>query len=212
MDRARSRRLLLLAFAISLLLHVIFVRFLHGARPTQQRDEEIAARMRITHITRLPQATPPPTAQPTSAPNPHRPQTLPHAAATNGTNAGGRVVATPQPVASAPTTLPPATLQPAATPTPCAGRVIPPQVLQTPTSPPIPSDVRAKGTEGVAAIDVTVDAGGKVIATALRTSSGNPGFDDIATQMARESTYAPATNNCAKVAGVATFTAQFFML
>jgi len=84
--------------------------------------------------------------------------------------------------------------------------------LQTPTPPPIPSDVRAKGTQGVAAIDVTVDAGGKVISTAVRNSSGNSGLDDIATQMARDSTYSPATNNCAKVAGIATFTVQFFLL
>src|SRR5947209_4844491 len=169
MDRARSRRLLLLAFAISLLLHLFFVRFLHGTRPTLQKEEEVAARVRITHVTRLPQATPPPTSPPTppptpqasQKPNPHRPASVPRTTAINGRGPSAPMPATPQPASSTLATPITGTATPAVTPTPCAGRIIPPQVLQTPAPPPIPSDVRAKGTQGVAAIDVTVDAGGK---------------------------------------------------
>lgn len=220
MNRARSRRLLLIAFAISLLVHVVIARYIHGTRPTRESSEEVATRVRVMHVQRIPKATPPPTPPPkpkptpnvTASKQPNRPATIPRATSKNGRNAANPTAATPQPAPSSLPTPIPATTAPPAAPTPCAGRIIPPQVLQTPPPPSIPSEARAKGTQGVAAIDVTIDAAGQVLSTKIQTSSGDATLDDIATQMARASTYSPATNNCAKVAGIATFTVQFFLL
>lgn len=220
MDRARSRRLLLLAFAISLLLHFAGFPFLKW-RPAPQDEVERTSKVRVIRIARAVQ-TPPPTPPPTPAPTPRRaavkqhpatrPLSVPRVRSTSGkaslpAPAPGPIVATG---ISAATPAPAPSAVPSATP--CAGRTIAPQVLQAPSPPPIPSEARRAATEGTAAVDVNVDAAGRVQTASVRNSTGNPGLDAIAERMARDATYAPATADCKKAAGVATFTVQFWVI
>lgn len=220
MDRARSRRLLLLAFALSLLLHVAGVPFMKW-RPASRDEVERTSKVRAISIARAVR-TPPPTPPPTPVPTPRRapakqhpatrPLAVPRVRSTSGKPSLPAPAAGPVVAAGVPAQPPAPSASPSPTATPCAGRTIPPQVLQAPSPPPIPSDARRGATEGVAAVDVSVDASGRVETASVRSSTGNAGLDAIAERMARDATYAPAANDCKKAAGVATFTVQFWVI
>jgi periplasmic protein TonB len=200
----RARRLLLAAFAISILIHVVVALFMHPPRAPVENQVESVSIHHVVAVTKL--VTPPPQPKRTPAPNP-APSSRPaprstHAAQAIGT-AGGTGRATP-----APTPLPvvasatPATVGCAQTDTDAA-------VVTTPSPPDIPVNVRAQAASGVALVDVHLDAQGAVTDAKVSQSTGNPSLDLVAVGMARDAQYSPATHACKPVASTYTFSVKF---
>jgi TonB family protein len=118
------------------------------------------------------------------------------------------------PVAQTPAPTPQATSLPtpvaiASSASACVRSNADPGIVATPGPPDIPPAVRAQKVSGTAAIAVSLDARGRVTATSISQSSGNPGLDAIAAQMARDATYSPRYAACKAVAGTFTFTVKF---
>jgi len=203
MSSGRARRLLLAAFLISLLVHLLVALVLHPTREPARREVEIVSILhRLSVTTKLrtppprPKATPVPHPAPTARPAPHR------SAAPQGPGGSGKAVAT-----AAPTAAP--TIVPTIAANPCAQPDAPAAVTATPPPPEIPVSVRADATTGIASIQVRLDAQGAVLGTTVAGSTGNPSLDLIATAMARAATYSPALRACKPVASAYTFSVKF---
>lgn len=203
MSWGRGRRLLLAAFLISLLIHLIWAVLVRRTLPPKETQvETVTIRHRLT-MTRMP--TPPPRPKRTPVPHPaatSRP--LPratHATQSVGARGGiGRATA-------APTPLP--TPAPTASANPCEKSDIDAVVSSTPAPPDIPIAARAQGTSGITLVAVKLDAHGAITSAAISQSSGNTSLDVIALAMARDSTYSPATHDCKPVASTYTFSVKF---
>jgi TonB family protein len=202
----RPQRLLVFAFAISLLLHLIFALIAHPWRNRQENEVEVVS---IVHrpivMTRL--QTPPPHPKVTPAPHP-RPSTRPapiQSQAAPGPGPGNGTAVAP---ASTPLVQP----SPAATiaANPCERSDLGAAVTENPPQPDIPNDARAAGTTGVATINVRLDAAGAVTAAAVSQSTGNSSLDLVALAMARDARYSPALHACKPVASAYTFSVRFF--
>jgi len=202
----RPQRLLVFAFALSLLLHLIFALIVHPWHSRQENEVEVVS---IVHrpvvMTRL--QTPPPRANVTPAPHP-RPSTRPapkQSQAAQGPGAGNGEAASP---ASTPALQP----SPAATPAAnaCERSDLGAAVTQTPAQPDIPNDTRAAGTSGVATINVQLDAAGTVTGAAVSQSTVNSSLDLVALAMARDARYTPALHACKPVASAYTFRVRFY--
>ncbi|HEY8298095.1 MAG TPA: TonB family protein [Candidatus Baltobacteraceae bacterium] len=217
----RMRRVLLIAFAISLLVHLVVAYFLRFTlNPRNDRPEAVSVERTVVTIVR---ATPRaiarlrPTPHPISAPPPAKRSTQkvrPHpvlsaapgkgassGSAGNGPKSGGARPSRPAP--SAP---------PSAVPSPAAGCPRPeasPAVLVPPEPPDIAPQVRAAGAGGIAAIDVKLDSKGSVLAATVSHSTGNGDLDAVAVSMARGATYAPGYVACRAVAGDYIFSVKF---
>jgi TonB family protein len=214
MTAARARKILLLAFAISLIVHLFlagYIRWPALLRP----HEETVAKVRITTVARVPKHTPPP--PPTPAPTPRAtprarasivpPRTVAHAA--KGLPVSPKIVG---PGVSAHTLPPPPTPAPtpvAAASTSCVHNTTDPTVSATADPAEIPPEVRAAKVSGTAAINVSLDPQGHVLDAAVSQSTGNTGLDGVAIQIARNSTYTPKYVDCKAVAGSYTFTVKF---
>lgn len=205
MSWGRGRRLLLAAFAISLLIHLAWALFVRRSPPTNETQIETVTISHRLSMTTMP--TPPPP-RPKHTPVPHpaassRPAPrATHAAISVGAQGGnGRATAAPT---EAPTPAPAV-----ATPNPCANNDIDAVVLSTPAPPDIPIAARANGTSGITLVDVKVDATGTVAGAAISQSSGNSSLDVVALGMARDSTYTPAKHDCKPVASTYTFSVKF---
>ena len=205
MNQRQARRLLIAAFAISLLIHLLWALFVRRPQsPIETQVETVTIRHRLV-MTKM--ATPPPLPKRTPVPHPvasSRP--LPratHATQTVGI-AGGNAHATAAP------TLPP-TPAPAATvaATGCAKSDIDAVVLSSPDPPDVPVAARAEGTSGTALVDVKLDAQGTVTGASIAQSSGSSSLDVIALGMARDARYAPATHDCKAVASTYTYSVKF---
>jgi TonB family protein len=200
LNARRARRVLVAAFALSLLLHLAVAYFLHPNRePTPNEVERVTIRHMLALTKRptpppLPKRTPVPHPAPTSRPAPRASK----AALPVGAR-GGLARASAAPTA-------PPTPAPTAVPSSCAKPVV---VAAEPAPPHIPLSVRAQGTSGIASIAVRVDARGAVTAATVAQSTGNPGLDAIGVALAREATYTPATVDCKPVAGSYTFRIKF---
>ena len=204
MTLTRSQRLLVLAFAISLILHLVFALIAHPWRNRQENDVEVVSiQHRPVVMTRLqtppprPKATPVPHPQPSARPAPVKP----HGAQSQGT--GGGAVATAAP-AEQPS--PAATLAANA----CEKGDLGAAVTENPSQPDIPNGARAQGTSGVATIDVRLDAQGAVTAAAVTQSTGNSSLDVVALGMARDARYSPALHACKPVASAYAFRVRFY--
>lgn len=203
MNWGRGRRLLLAAFAISLLIHLIWAFLVRRSLPPKETQvETVTIRHRLT-MTKLP--TPPPLPKRTPVPHPvatSRP--LPratHATQSVGAQGGvGRATAAPTPAPK------PA---PTATANPCEKNDIDAVVLSTPAPPDIPVAARTEGTSGTTLVNVKLDAHGAITGAAISQSSGNTSLDVVALGMARDSTYSPATHDCKPVASTYTFSVKF---
>jgi TonB family protein len=197
-----SRRLLFVAFALSLLIHFIFAVVVHPWRNPEANDVEVVSIQHRSAVTQMQTPPPPPKATPVPHPTPAvRPAPAkPHAA--NGESGGTGVAAT----------APPPTVAPVATPggTTCSGADIGAAVTENAPQPDIPSDVRASGTSGVAAIEVRLDAQGSVTATTVSQSSGDSSLDVVALAMARGTRYSPALHACKPVASAYTYRVRFY--
>jgi TonB family protein len=201
----RARRLLLAAFAISILVHAIVALLVHRPRaPVESQPEVVSIRRRLVVVTKL--ETPPP--QPKRTPVPHpAPSSRPEPRATHATQSIGATggtgratpAPTPQPVAASPTPAAPG----------CAQQTTDAAVVATPAPPDIPVSVRAQGTSGVALVDVHLDEQGTVIDAKVSQSTGNTSLDVIAVSLARNAQYSPATRACKPVASSYTFSVKF---
>jgi TonB family protein len=201
--RRRVPRLLLVAFALSLLVHLIVAFILHPPSPTPENQAEVVSiehRPATIAVRTLPTPPPPPKRTPAprivSSAKPSR--NGPGAAA----NAGGSAAAPTPAVAPTP--------QPAATSnTGCTQANAAAAVVATPPPPEIAPDVRASGTSGVTEVSVQLDATGQVTGASVTQSTGNSSLDLVAVAMARDARYSPALHDCKPVATAYTFSVKF---
>jgi len=200
MNARRTRRLLLVAFVLSILIHTLFalsVRWHVGSQ------EDAVERVTIMHRLRIARVTPPP---PTSAP-PARPAptAAPTARSTQAAGQNGTVVGaiarTPEPTA-APTPNPKPTVN-------CVTEDTRAAIAASPPPPEIPPNARGDATNGTTHVRVDLDDHGVVKATTITETSGNTGLDLVAETMARAAQYTPATHACKAVASTYDFTAKF---
>ena len=211
MSSQRARRLLVIAFALSLLIHVILAT---GVRwPFGPSKEPLATVERIEHVRalRIARQTPPPKTPPPVTPSPvpsSSPAATPNPQKAHG--AGGRAIG-PLSGGAAPSTAPQkAPPTPKATPTPnCATTDTAALLTASPAPPDIAPDARGAATNGTAKVRVSLDANGAVQQTAVVQSTGNTSLDLVAVTMARDARYTPATHACKPIASEYIFSAKF---
>jgi TonB family protein len=202
--RRRVPRLLLVAFALSLLVHVVVALILHPPTPTPENQVEVVSiehRPATIAVAKV-QTPPPPPPKRTPAPrnaSSATPQKGPGAGGTTGASA-----ATPTPAVPAATPSPLATAS-----TGCTKADIEAAVVTTPAPPDIPLDTRASGTNGVARVSVQLDTGGQVTGASVTQSTGNSSLDLVAVAMARDARYQPALHDCKPIASAYTFSVKF---
>lgn len=198
----RARRVLLVAFALSLVLHAIVALVLRPATADfQTQPEAVSVVRRSTMI--VARNTPPPRRMQTPAPRnlaPPRPRASGAAVARSEGGGPGRSTPAPPP---APTAVPSAAGAGCAEPNAAAA------VVATPAPPDIPAAVRADHTSGVALVSVSLDAQGEVSGASVAQSTGNSSLDLVAVSMARDARYSAPLHDCKPVAGNATFSVKF---
>ncbi len=201
MTPERTRRILYIAIALSLLLHFIFALV---ARWPQPPGEQVAEKISHVHIVRIRHIvpTPPPpvfTPHPPAAIVRHGRVNLPVVSHANtGPAATAQAVQTPPP-----------TPKPLASGENCVTRNAPAAKATAPPPPDIAPDVRSQGVSGTTSVLVQLDARGNVVNASVTTSSGSESLDAAALAMARNTTYTPAIENCKAVASNYTFTARW---
>lgn len=204
MQARRARRFLLAAFAISLLVHLIFALIAHPWSNRQENQVEVVSiQRRPVVMTRLqtpppPKATPKPHPTPAVRPASTRPQSTPGVASGNG---NGAATAAPPPEP---------TPQPSLAANACERSDLDAAVAENPPQPEIPNGARTSGTAGVAAVDVKLDSRGEVTGAAVSQSTGNSSLDLVAVAMARGARYTPALHACKPVASAYTFRVRFY--
>ena len=200
----RTSRLLLVALALSLLVHLIVALILHPTTPTPESQAEVVSiehRPATIAVTKPP--TPPPP-RPKQTPAPRTTSSAPPARKGPGSagTTGGNAATPAPPVATA-------TPQPVATAAPCARIDIAAAVVGTPTPPEITPETRASGTSGVARVTVQLDPTGQVTSASVTESTGNSSLDLVAVGMARDARYTPPLRDCKPMAGAYTFSVKF---
>ncbi|MDQ2865594.1 MAG: TonB family protein [Candidatus Eremiobacteraeota bacterium] len=206
MNARRSRRFLILAFALSLLVHIMVasgLRWPELMRPQDQIEVVRVERLRRTTIHRVP------TPQP-QTPTPQKtPAAATVAARPSGKSPGtGKPATQPQlPQAAAPT-LPPSPV-PTLSAAPCTKGDVAVAIAVSPSPPDIPVSARGAATNAIARVRVTLDAAGAIQKTLVVGSTGNPSLDLAAVAMARSAQYAPALHDCKPIAADYTFAVRF---
>ena len=201
----RIPRLLLVAFALSLLLHLIVALGLRPTAPTPETQSEVVSIQHrpSTIVVRKPQ-TPPPSPPPRQTPVP---RTAASAVPRKGPGLGGTQgasAATPTPIVAQ------VTARPAASPTSgCTQSNAVAALASTPGAPEIPLEARAAGTSGTALVSVQLDAAGTVTGATVTQSTGNSSLDLVAVGMARDARYSPALRDCKPVAGAYVYSVKF---
>jgi TonB family protein len=209
MDAKRTRRLLIVAFALSLLIHAIVASGIRWRLPEPTEEEQVVHVQRVTrqNIPRPP--SPPPFTPPphTPAPSPvhatpaAKPRGKPSTRGIHGVGPGALAATTPAPIA-APTAV-------AATSAPCKNSDLPAELAASPTPPDIAPQVRAQATNGITKVRVALDASGNVQDASVVQTSGNTSLDLVALTMAKSAQYTPAYHDCKAVAGTYDFSARF---
>lgn len=202
----RIPRLLVIAFALSLLVHLIVAVILRPASPTPQNQAEVVSiehRPATIAVRKIP--TPPPPPRPRPSPlaaksAPPRASKGPAAPA----EAGGGPAAARTPVAASPTPSPVATANAGCTQPNAAAAV-----AVSPSPPDIAPEARTAGTNGVALVHVQLDSAGQVTSTGVMQSTGNSSLDLVAVSMARQARYTPALRDCKPVVGTYTYSVKF---
>ncbi|HVR46838.1 MAG TPA: TonB family protein [Candidatus Binatia bacterium] len=203
----RIPRLLVIAFALSLLVHLIVALIMRPPTPTPQGQAEVVSleHRPATITVRKIQTPPPPPPKRTPAPRtvnsapPRKPNGLEGPA---GTANGTPPAPTPAPATPPPT---PAATSGAGCTQPNAGAAI----AASPPPPDIAPGARSEGTSGVALVRVQLDPSGQVTRTAVVQSTGNSSLDLVAVGMARDARYTPALHECKPVAGDYAFSVKF---
>ena len=218
MHPSRTRRVLLIAFAISLLIHLIGAHFMRfGISPRNDQPEFVTVSKKrvitVAHATPHPIPTQMPTPVRTPPPrvpaHPKPSRVATHAAPGKaGPPRGTPTAAAPSVTAApaAPTPSPLVTATPAGV---CPHPEASPAIAATPQLPDIAQDARAKAASGTTAVAVKLDADGRVVDTTIAQSSGNGDLDVVAVSMARNATYTPKYIACKGVPSDYTFTVKF---
>jgi TonB family protein len=199
----RARRVLLVAFALSLVLHAIVALILHPATADFQTQPEAVSVVRRSTMIVAHNTPPPPRHTQTPSPRnlaPPRPRARGAAVARSEGGGPGRSTPAPPP---APTAVPSAAGAGCAEPNAAAA------VVATPPPPDIPAAVRADHTSGIALVSVALDAQGAVSGASVAQSTGNSSLDLVAVSMARDARYSAPLHDCKPVAGNATFSVKF---
>jgi TonB family protein len=210
MDAKRTRRLLIVAFALSLLIHAVMAIGVHWnfREPANEVQVVHVQRLRPSVIARVPTPPPPtprPKPVPTRIPAAPRPAAKPVGKPSlRGIRpAGGHSVAvSPRPAATAAATVAP-------TVAPCGKTDTPARVTAAPTPPDIAPQARADATNGTTKVQVTLDPSGAVENASVIQTSGNPSLDLVALEMAKSAAYAPAYHDCKAIASTYDFSARF---
>jgi TonB family protein len=198
----RAQRVLLVAFALSLVLHAVVALVLHPATADFQTQPEAVSVVRRSTMIVARHTPPPPRRTQTPSPRnlaPPRPRASGAAVARSDGGSVGR--STPAP--PAPSAVPSAAGAGCAQPNAAAA------VVATPPPSDIPAAVRADHTSGVAVVSVTLDAQGEVSGASVARSTGNSSLDLVAVSMARDARYSAPLHDCKPVAGNATFSVKF---
>ena len=201
----RISRLLLVAFALSLLLHLIVAIAMHPPIPTSQSQAEVVSiehRPASIAMTKIPTPPPPPRPRRTPSTLPQN-SAKPSASTGPGAGPGGSGQATPAPVFA--TTASPTITPASGCPSPNAQAA----VVATPSPPQIAPDARAAGTSGTALVRVELDTSGSVVRTSVSQSTGNTSLDLVAVSMARDARYSPALHDCKPIAAAYDFSVKF---
>ncbi|MBV8639261.1 MAG: TonB family protein [Candidatus Eremiobacteraeota bacterium] len=210
MTPKRARRLLLIAFAISLLVHAIVLSGVRSPFGPYKDETQVVSIQHVRALRLSRQPTPPPPTPPvtpsprssapsTASPNPHPAHTA--GGAGNGSSKSSGASAQPSAASS---------VTPKPSPTPnCATSDTTALLAQTPEPPDIAPDARGDATSGTATVRVSLDETGAVQQTTVVQSSGNPSLDLVAVTMARTAHYTPATHACKPVASEYLFKARF---
>ncbi|MFY9664463.1 MAG: TonB family protein [Candidatus Cybelea sp.] len=200
----RVPRLLLVAIALSLLIHLIIALILHPPSPTPESQAEVVSIQHRSATIAVTKTTPPPP-RPKQTPAPRTPSSAPPARKGPGTRGiSGGTAASPAPIVAR------ATPQPTAAPSAgCVQSNAEAAVIATPPPPDIPLDTRASGTSGVALVSVELDSSGQVTGAGVKQSTGNSSLDLVAVQMARDARYTPALRDCKPIAGTYAFSVKF---
>ena len=206
MDRQRTRRVLIVAFALSLLVHLIWAANVQWRIPPDDDTQQAE----IFHVAKLPVArvihTPPPTPPPTPAPAPHPAVSVAPAKIKGlskfGSGGTAHVAVAPKPA--------PSVTPAVASPTPNCGKLdFPASIAESPPPSDISPAVRGEATSGTTRVRVEIDANGNITGAAVLSSSGNSSLDVVAVTMAKDARYNPATHQCKAVASYYDFTAKF---
>ncbi|HEY5257456.1 MAG TPA: TonB family protein [Candidatus Baltobacteraceae bacterium] len=205
MSQRSSRRLVLFALAISLLLHLVLAAWLRFPLfPTAPRQAAIVNTrlLRISRVVRVRHTPPPAMAarhRQIVASKPRSAATLVKLQGPPGTRAAGAAAAASTP---APT--------PAASPAgSCAVANAKAALSSTPPPPDLPAALRAQATSGIATVRVTVEPDGSVGGATIVGTTGNHDLDLAAVSMAQAASYAPALQKCKPVAGQYDFAVKF---
>lgn len=208
MSARQTRRLLIVAFAISLIVHVLVATRINWpfASPKDQVQEVRIERMRTLRVSRIP--TPPPATPPPVSPSPH-----PSAVATSAATSKAKSLAKNGKGAGAPGNIPRVTAPPptpiASPTTNCASTDTAVTLASKPEQPDISALARADAASGITSVHVLLDANGVVTQAVVVQSSGNSSLDLVAVSMARGAHYLPATHACKPIAGDYTFKTKF---
>lgn len=201
----RVPRLLLVAFALSLLVHVIVALVMHPAVPTMESQAEVVSIVHRPATIAVTKAPTPPPPRPHQTPAPKNLSSAPPAHNGPGPAANpGAGTPAPTPAAPVPTPRPTATVAAG-----CVNADAPAVVVVAPSPPDIAPDARAKGTSGVALVGVRLDPNGQVLGADVTQSTGNSSLDLVAVAMARDARYSPARHDCKPVASAYTFSVKF---
>ncbi len=205
----RTRRLLLAAVVLSLLVHLVVAVMLHPAAPGPPSESEVVSiEHRPATIAVTQRATPPPPRRlPTPLPSSRAQTSAPPKGRTPSRAAAGAgppVVATAAPPVPVPTPRPRTAVAHA-----CDRPNAPAALVASPPPPEIAPAARAEGTSGTAIIAVALDPSGSVTKTGVQQSSGNSSLDLVAVEMARDARYSPALHDCKPIVGSYAFSVKF---
>jgi TonB family protein len=210
----RTRRILLIALALSLLVHLIVALLARPVVGSRETDAEVVSIEHRSSVSTMATPHPPPPRPRVTPPPPvvhPLPSSRPLPKATHATQAAGN--GGTQKHSAVPTPAPPSTPAPAPSATTvaqsCVHADLPASVTTEPDQPDIPVAAREQGTAGTSVVRVALDPSGAVTAAAVSQSSGNAALDAIAVTMARAAGYAPATRDCKPVAGDYAFSVKF---
>jgi periplasmic protein TonB len=200
----RAQRLLLVAFALSLLIHLIVALILRPAAPTTENQAEVVSIEHRPATIAVAAVTPRPP-RPKVTPAPRAPSSAPPRKGPQGVGSGaGAAARTPAPPAAVSTPAPTAAASAG-----CAQTNTAAAVVSTPAPPDIAPETRASATNGTAVVSVQLDQTGQVTGANVTQSTGNSSLDLVALAMARDARYAPALRDCKPIASAYAFSVKF---
>jgi TonB family protein len=194
MTMRRARRLLIAAFALSLIVHLFLAGVITWPFAAPRYEPQVVSIEKRPRVLRIAHST-----------RPQRPRTT-HAV---------HQVRTPQiaKTGHAPSTTTASTSAPTPAPTPAGNRCVKASaaaaIAASPPPPDISSEVRAGARGGIAQVRVRLDPAGAVTGADVVQSTGDNGLDAVALSLARAATYTPAYAGCKPIPGGYTFRVEF---